>query len=76
MTSNLSIRGLGHFDVYNTSLASYIEMKQAEANKSIRLPLLDRQLMGPLFQCDYAWSQRKKEPGKRRSAGTVRAQLS
>jgi hypothetical protein len=49
------------FNAYDTSLVSYVEMKQAEANKSICLPSLDRQLMGPLLQYGHAWSQRKKD---------------
>jgi hypothetical protein len=49
------------FDAYNTSLVSYVEMKQSEANKFVRLPLLDRQLTGPLLQYDHAWNQRKKD---------------
>jgi hypothetical protein len=42
------------FNVYNTSLASYFKMKQAEANKSFCLPLLNRQLTGPVLQYDHA----------------------
>jgi hypothetical protein len=46
---------------YDNSLTSYTEMKQAEANKSVRLPSLDRQLTGPLQQYDYTWSKRKRD---------------
>jgi hypothetical protein len=49
------------FDAYNTSLASYVKMKQADANKSVRLSSLNRQLTGPLLQYNHAWSQRKKD---------------
>jgi hypothetical protein len=48
-------------DSYNKSLTSYTETKRAEANKSVRLPSLDRQLTGPLRQYNYTWSERKRD---------------
>jgi hypothetical protein len=47
--------------LYDNSLTSYTEMKRAEANKSVRLPSLNRQLMGLLRQYDYTWSERKRD---------------
>ena len=41
------------FTAYDKCLTSYIEAKRAEANKSVRLPSLDRQLTGPLLQYDF-----------------------
>ena len=46
---------------YNNSLTSYTKVKHAKANKSIRLPSLDRQLTGPLRQYNYTWSERKRD---------------
>jgi hypothetical protein len=49
------------FTAYDKSLTSYIEAKRAEANKSVRLPSLDRQLTGPLLQYDFQFNNRKKD---------------
>jgi hypothetical protein len=59
--NNLKRAFLDLFDAYNKSLVSYVKMKGAEANKSVCLRLLDRQLTGHLLQYDHAWNQRKKE---------------
>jgi hypothetical protein len=47
------------YAVYGKSLQSYLETKRAEANKSVRLPSLDRQLTGTLLQYKFPWNQRK-----------------
>jgi hypothetical protein len=41
------------FDAYDKSLVSYIKTKQAKANKSVHLPLLNRQPAGPLLQYNH-----------------------
>jgi len=48
-------------NLYNKSLTSYTETKRTEANKSVHLPSLDRQLTGPLQQYNYTWSKRKRD---------------
>jgi hypothetical protein len=50
-----------HFAAYSTSLESYLVTKRSKAGKSIRLPLLDRQLMGTLVQYKFPWNQRMKD---------------
>ena len=49
------------YAAYGKSLQSYLETKRAEANKSVRLPLLNRQLTGTLLQYKLPWNQRKKD---------------
>ena len=49
------------YAAYGKSLQSYLETKRAEANKSVRLPSLDRQLTGTLLQYKFPWNQRKKD---------------
>jgi hypothetical protein len=41
------------FAAYSTSLELYLVMKRSEAGKSIRLPSLDRQLIGTLVQYKF-----------------------
>ncbi len=60
-TTNLKQAMRNLSGLYNNSLTSYTEMKRAEANKSIRLPSLDCQLMGPLRQYNYTWGERKRD---------------
>ena len=49
------------YAAYSNSLQSYLETKGAEANKSICLPSLNRQLTGTLLQYKFPWNQRKKD---------------
>ena len=49
------------YAAYGKSLQSYLETKRAEANRSVRLPSLDRQLTGTLLQYKFPWNQRKKD---------------
>ncbi len=46
---------------YDKCLVPYIEARRAEANKSVRLPSLDRQLTRPLRQYDFPFNNRKKD---------------
>jgi hypothetical protein len=59
--NNLKLAFCNLFDGYDKSLVSYIKTKQAEADKSVCLPLLDHQLKGPLLQYNHTWNQRKKD---------------
>jgi hypothetical protein len=49
-------------DIYEKSLVSYCKTKCAEASKSIRLPMLDRQLTGPLLQYKFPWNKLNRDP--------------
>ena len=49
------------FTAYDKCLVPYIEARRAKANKSVRLPSLDRQLTGPLRQYDFPFNNRKKD---------------
>jgi hypothetical protein len=47
---------------YKKSLESYCKTKHAEASTSICLPMLDRQLTGPLLQYKFSWNNVNKDP--------------
>lgn len=49
------------FSAYDKCLMLYIEAKQAEANKSVRLPSLNRQLTDSLHHHDFPFNNRKKD---------------
>jgi hypothetical protein len=49
------------YTAYDKSLQLYLETKSAEANKSVRLLSLNRQLTGTLLQYKFPWNQRKKD---------------
>ncbi len=47
-------------DGYKKSLELYLETKRADASKSIHLPMLERQLTGPLLQYKLPWNKVKE----------------
>ena len=49
------------YAAYDKSLQSYLEAKRTEANKSVRLLSLYRQLTGTLLQYKFPWNQMKKD---------------